>query len=428
VTGSAPLRIGMIGSGFMARFHLQAMVGVRDAVIGGVFSPDPEHREDFRRQVDAAGLGPCRGFASAAELAGSDDVDAVWVVGPNDQRVAHVRAIAGAAAARRRPLLGVACEKPLGRTLAEARELVRLAEQAGLNHGYLENQVFAPSVRRGKEIIWRRAAAASGRPYLARASEEHSGPHAPWFWQAERQGGGVLLDMLCHSFEVARFLLTEPGEPRTSLRLESASGSVASLKWTQPGYASRLRATMGEAVDYAARPAEDFARGTLTLRDQQGAALLIEASTSWAYVGPGLRIQIELLGPEYAMEISTLSTGLKVFMSREVTGRAGEDLVEKQNAEQGLMPVVEDEATLYGYVAENRHMVHAFRSGSQPEETFHDGAAVLEALMALYLSAETGRTITLPDQRLDSFVPAVARPPQRSTPSGASGSECNSAN
>jgi predicted dehydrogenase len=109
------------------------------------------------------------------------------------------------------------------------------------------------------------------------------------------------------------------------------------------------------------------------------------------------------------MEISTLSTGLKVFLSREVTGQAGEDLVEKQNAEQGLMPVVEDEATLYGYVAENRHMVHAFLTGQPPEETFHDGAAVLEALMALYLSAETGRTVTLPDESLASFVPAVAR-------------------
>jgi predicted dehydrogenase len=408
MTGNAPLRIGMIGSGFIARFHLQAMIGVRDVVITGVFSPDEERREDFRRSVDAAGLGPCRSFASVEDLAGSHEIDAVWVVGPNDQRVAHVRAIAAGAAARHRPLLGVASEKPLGRTVAEARELVRLAEQAGLNHGYLENQIFAPSVRRGKEIIWRRAAAASGRPYLARASEEHSGPHAPWFWQAERQGGGVLLDMLCHSFEVARFLLTEPGQPRTSLRLESASGTVASLKWTQPRYAAQLRQTMGDAVDYTTRPAEDFARGTLTLRDQEGAALLVEASTSWAYVGPGLRIQIELLGPEYALEISTLSTGLKVFLSRAVTGQTGEDLVEKQNAEQGLMPVVEDEATLYGYVAENRHMVQAFLSGRAPEETFHDGVAVLEALMALYMSAETGRTVRLPNEALESFVPAVA--------------------
>src|SRR5262249_44617509 len=217
-THSAPLRIGMIGSGFMAGFHLAAMLGVRDAVIGGVYSPVEQRRDDFCRRVDAAGLGPCRSFASVEELAGADRLHAIWGGGPHGPRVGHPPAIAAVAATelRRRPLLGVACEKPLGRTLAEARQMVRLAEEAGLNHGYLENQIFAPSVRRGKEIIWRRAAAASGRPYLARASEEHSGPHAPWFWQAERQGGGGLLDMLCPSLQGARLLLTEPGQPRPS--------------------------------------------------------------------------------------------------------------------------------------------------------------------------------------------------------------------
>jgi hypothetical protein len=61
-------------------------------------------------------------------------------------------------------------------------------------------------------------------------------------------------------------------------------------------------------------------------------------------------ILIELLGPEYSMEFSSLNTGLKVFLSREMTGGQGEDLVEKQNAEQGLMPVVENEPDIYGYI------------------------------------------------------------------------------
>ncbi len=50
-------------------------------------------------------------------------------------------------------------------------------------------------------------------PILARAAEEHSGPHMPWFWEGELQGGGVLNDMMCHSVEVARYLLTPPGQP-----------------------------------------------------------------------------------------------------------------------------------------------------------------------------------------------------------------------
>lgn len=403
------LRIGMVGSGFIAHFHLQALLGVRNALVAGVFSPTAANRESLAQQANALDLGPCVGFSSLEDLVRSDEIDAIWLLAPNDVRLETMRTIAEANKARSRPLLGIACEKPLARNLMEAREMLRLAEDADLNHGYLENQVFSTAVQRGKDIIWRRGVPATSRPYLARASEEHSGPHKPWFWQGEKQGGGVLSDMMCHSVEVARYLLTEPGKDRRSLKLVSANATIATLKWMRPEYVERLKQMMGPEVDYSRRPAEDFARGTLVLEDEQGQRVMIEASTSWAYVGPGLRIQLELLGPEYAMEFSSLNTGLKVFLSRSVTGSEGEDLVEKQNAEQGLMPVIEDEAGVYGYTEENRHMVQAFLRGQRPIETFHDGVAVMEMLMALYRSAEIGQTVYLPHADLESYIPPVAR-------------------
>ena len=78
---------------------------------------------------------------------------------------------------------------------------------------------------------------------------------------------------------------------------------------------------------------------------------------------------MELLGPEYSMSISSLDGGTKVFFSRRLRGQAGEDLVEKQNAEQGLMPLVGNEAAEYGYENENRAFVRWFADGVQPEET-----------------------------------------------------------
>ena len=167
--------------------------------------------------------------------------------------------------------------------------------------------------------------------------------------------------------------------------------------------------SMGREVDYGRRPAEDFARGTLVLEDPDGNEAMIETTTSWAYVGAGLRIQLELLGPEYSMEFSSLNTGLKVFISRAVKGDAGEDLVEKQNAEQGLMPALEDEAGVYGYTNENRHMVECFRTGRTPDETFRDGLAVTATLMALYRSAELGRTIHPEEEDLEGYIPPMAR-------------------
>jgi predicted dehydrogenase len=85
----------------------------------------------------------------------------------------------------------------------------------------------------------------------------------PWFWRGDLQGGGVLNDMMCHSLEVARYLLTQPGAPRHSIRPTKISAQVASLKWARPEYVALLKETMSADVDYARYPAEDFARATV---------------------------------------------------------------------------------------------------------------------------------------------------------------------
>lgn len=403
-----PLRIGFIGSGFIAHFHLKSFLSVRNAVIAGVYSPTPAKRQALADAANAAELGPCTAYDSLDALLAAD-LDAVWLLAPNDTRMETMRAIHAAVTSGRSKLRAVACEKPLGRTLSEAREMLRLAEEAGLAHGYLENQVFASAVERGKEIIWRRAVPAGGRPYLARAAEEHSGPHEAWFWQGERQGGGVMSDMMCHSVEVSRFMLTRPGAARDSLRIKSVNGSVGYLKWSRGRNAQEL-AQRYPGADLLRHPVEDFARATITLEDEEGAPLVIEASTSWAYVGAGLRIDLALLGAEYAMEFSSLDPALKVFLSRRIEGGEGEDLVEKQNAEQGLMPIVEDEAATYGYIGENRHMVDCFRHGRVPVETFHDGVEVVRMIMGLYKSAEEGRSVDFDDPSLETYIPVPARP------------------
>jgi len=137
--------------------------------------------------------------------------------------------------------------------------------------------------------------------------------------------------------------------------------------------------------------------------------LIVETTTSWCFVGEGLRLSLELFGPEYSMFVNTLDPDLKVFFSRKVAGSEGEDLVEKQNAESGGMPVVSNEAEVYGYTAENRHMVQSFANGNRPEENFDDGLEVTRLLMAAYMSAEQEKTIKLPNSDIDTFIPAVAR-------------------
>jgi predicted dehydrogenase len=406
---SNKLGVGFIGSGFVAKFHLQAWRGVRDADVLGIYSPNKAHAEETAALARDLRVGNARAFNSIEEMIAAPEIDVIWLCGPNHQRIQNMTGIRDAVKSGNGKLIGVACEKPLARNVAEARQMVQLIEDSGLLHGYLEDQIFAPGVTRGKDIMWARAAKLTGRPYLARAAEEHSGPHSPWFWQGELQGGGVLNDMMCHSIEVARFMLTRPGAPRSSIRPVKVAAQIASLKWSRPEYVENLRTKMGAAVDYQNRPSEDFARSTINYLDEDNNPLIVEVTTSWSYVGAGLRLSLEVLGPEYSLAMNSLDSGLKLFLSREVHGDAGEDLIEKQNAEQGLMPILGNEAAEYGYESQNRYFVQCFLDGKQPEESFYDGLEITELLMTSYMSAEQERTIAFKPDGLETYVPLVAQ-------------------
>ena len=406
---STRLGVGFVGSGFNTRFHIQSWTGVRDADVLGVWSPTRARAEEAAALARRLDVGACRAYGSITEMVEDPAIDAIWLSGPNQARVENVEEIVTAIERGRGTLKGLACEKPLARNVAEATRVRDLVARVGLKTGYLENQLFSPHVQAGRHLLWARGAATTGRPYLARAAEEHAGPHAPWFWQGALQGGGVLNDMMCHSALLVRYLLTEPGAPLATVRPARVTGHIASLKWSRPHYARKLRDEMKVPLDYTKTPSEDFASVMIEFETADGHTVLGEASTSWSYVGAGLRLSAELLGPEYSMQWNSLDSGLRLFFSREVTGRAGEDLVEKQNAEQGVMPVVPHEAVAYGYEGEDRHFVRVFLGKEEPLVTFDDGLEVVQLLMTAYRSAEERRTLDFTGEGLEAFVPAVAR-------------------
>jgi predicted dehydrogenase len=403
------LGVGFIGSGFNTRFHIQAWRGVRDADVLGVWSPNEKNAASAAELARSLDVGKAKAYKSITAMVADPNIHALWLCGPNQARIENVEEIVHAIKSGKGELKGIACEKPLARNVAEAEQVAALVKSVGLKTGYLENQLFAPHVEAGKQLLWARGAATTGRPYLARAAEEHSGPHMPWFWQGSLQGGGVLNDMMCHSALVVRYLLTEPGASLSTVKPVRVTGHIASLKWSRPKYVKKLRAEMGRAVDYSKRPSEDFASVMIEFKTADGHKVIGEASTSWSFVGAGLRLSAELLGPEYSMKWNSLDSGLQLFFSREVTGRAGEDLVEKQNAEQGVMPVVPEEYAAYGYTGEDRHFVRVFQGKEKAKLNFADGVEVVKMLMTAYRSAEEGKTISYPSRGIESFVPKVAQ-------------------
>src|SRR5512132_2317999 len=252
------LGVGFVGSGFNARFHIQSLTSVREIDVRGVWSPNEKNAASLAAYARELRVGDAKPYKSIRDMVADPAINALWLCGPNQARIANIKEICDAIKSGAGTLRGLACEKPLARNVAEAKKVADLVRSVGLSTGYLENQLFSPDITRGRELVWARGASLTGRPYLARAAEEHSGPHMPWFWQGNLQGGGVLNDMMCHSVLLVRHLLTRPGEPLSSVRPVKVTGKIASLKWSRPTYAKQLRETMGEAVDYTRRPSAVF--------------------------------------------------------------------------------------------------------------------------------------------------------------------------
>lgn len=402
------LGVGFVGAGWIVNtYHARSWKGIRNSDIVAICDVDERRAKKTAALCRELDVGKPKIYTDAAQMANDPNVNAIWITVPNFARIPVVKAITEEVTQGKSELVGLVCEKPLGRTVKEANTLLKMVEKTDLLNGYLENQVFMPWMVKGRQILWAKGAASAGRPYLVRCSEEHGGPHEAWFWDASRQGGGALNDMLCHSIEAARFLLTDPEETKDALRPITVSAEIANLKWSRPEYTKRLKNMTHGKVDYTRTPAEDVGRATVVYKTKDETLVMSELSTSWSFA-PAERITFEMLGPEYYMSVDTLSSEMRVFFSREIKASGAEDVIEKAAAEQGFMPVIADETHAYGYMDEDRHMVESFLRKKMPRETWKDGALIVKLLMACYMSAEKRKKLSFPPQNLTDFVPKVA--------------------
>lgn len=403
---SENIKVGFVGAGFIAQFHLRAMEQSRDMELAGVLDRRGAHR--LIESAVEAGLGKPRAFDTIDEMC--DHVDVIAIYCPNFAKVSTMEQIA-AARKRGARVFGVICDKPLGRNVAEATRMVQLAEEAKLLTAYFENQIFMKAIQAQKRQLAPQAKT-MGPLLLTRSAEEHAGPHEPWFWDPVRQGGGVLSDMGCHSIAVGWYTLTPEGEPLTFLEPQSVSCEVALLKWGLPQWRQKLLTDRG--VDYAKTPAEDFATGLVTFKNpKSGQKVKAQFTDSWMFEKQGLRLFMDGMGPGYAFEVNTLVSPLSLFVGDAAAEAVAdqETALEKSTSSRGLLSVQYNEADLYGYVDENRDAARNFRIGRHATLPFSYGLEVTKLVMASYLSAETKQVVDLTSsdvqRRLETYVPLI---------------------
>jgi predicted dehydrogenase len=400
------MKLGFIGAGFIARFQAVAIHQVRGLEVAGILKRGgSEALAQFCRSNQ---LGEAKLYGSIAELAQNVDVLALYV--PNYCRIEVMEEVVAAVKAGAR-VKGVIIDKPLARNMKEARRMVELAREAKLLTAYFENQIFMKAIRTQREQL-RPVTQSMGPLTLTRSAEEHGGPHEPWFWDPTRQGGGVLLDMGCHSIAVGRYVLTPPDKDLLFLKPVSVSADLGLLKWGQKRWREKLLKDRG--VDYSKAPAEDFATGMVTYRNPETNQIVkAQFTDSWMFEKQGLRLFMDGMGPGYAFEINSLVSPLSVFIG-DVAAEAiadQESALEKATASRGLLAVQYNEADLYGYTDENRDMYEAFSAGRNAMLSWEYGLEIQRLVMASYLAAERRMTVDLTDQaviaELETYVPLI---------------------
>jgi predicted dehydrogenase len=399
------LKIGMIGAGFVARFHERALRSVRNVELAGIYAlKGSEALAQLARQNR---LGDTKAYDSINDLVRA--VDVVCIFAPNFARVEMMRQIAAAVEGGTK-LKGIIVEKPLARNFSEANTLVRIAKAMNVPTAYFENQIHMPAVVQARGQLGQ-VEKAMGPAHLARSAEEHGGPHEPWFWDPTTQGGGVCCDMGCHSIACGMYMVTPAGKPVNYLKPLRVNATMALLKWGKEPWISQLRQ---RGVDYATAPAEDYSSVTIELEDPQTQQhSIVQATNSWMYDAPGLRLLMETFGPGYSYTVNSLASPAGMFISDAAAAAVldSELALEKSQASRGALILQPDEIALYGYVAEWLDALAAFEQGRDALLNLEYGQLITQLIMAAYLSHEQKKVVDMTDPdtcaALETYVPLI---------------------
>ncbi len=348
MTHQGKVRVGIIGSGFEADIHAASFqIMPEEAEVVAVTSPAPGHAAAL-----AGRYGIPRVFQDYREMLREEDIEMVTIAAPNYLHAAMTEAAAQAGK-------HIVCEKPLCMTLEEADRMLEATRKAGVLLMYAEELFFTPKYVKAKEMADQ---GAFGKVYLVKQSEKHFGPHAPWFWDVDRSGGGVFMDMGCHGIAFCHWFLGRP--PIKSVLCQ-----------------------MGTYVHADKTRGED--NSICILEFEGGAVGLVE--DSWARRG-GMDDCIEVYG-EAGVTYADLHMGNALPTFSDVGfGYA----VEKAPGTRGWTYPVFEELWNYGFPQEMRHFARCVRGKESPQATGEDGRLVMEVLLAGYSSAGNGCKVQLP--------------------------------
>ena len=387
-----PIRVGMIGSGFVSELHMNAyqrVYGV-DAVVKAVVSRG-EHVLEFarRRRIPTV-------YRDYRDLLQDKEIDVVDICTP---AVLHAPMIVEAMAAGKH----VICEKPftgyfgeagdpapIGRRLSKELMFERVMAEMATTKArmeasdrlfmYAENWVYAPAVTKSAEILQK----TKDKILFMKAEESHSGSHAEHAARWDMTGGGALIRQGCHPLSAVLYLKQVEARARgEKIDLAAVTADVGNIG---DGLSEAdHRYILSHPVDV-----EDWAMLNLTFTD---------GTKSTVFAGDmilgGVRNLVETYTTGGILNANMCpSTGMVTYLTDE-TKLNDVYITEKVDRKTGWQYVCLEEEWTRGYIQEIQDFMECVALGRQPLADVNLAYDTIRATYAAYWSAEAGRRISL---------------------------------
>ncbi len=380
------LRIGMIGYKFMGKAHSNAYRSLP------MFFPKalkPEMavlcgRNAAALQEAAARLGWSDTVTDWRELVGRADIDLIDINAPSD---AHKEIALAAAKAGKH----IFCEKPLALTLADSREMLEAAEEAGVMHMVGFNYRFSPAVRLAKRLV---ESGRLGQIYHFRAwflQDWILDPEFPLVWRLQKEiaGSGSHGDLGAHLIDLAHFLVGDIheviGMSETFIKERPLAAEMTGLSAKADADAPRGPVTVDDATLFLAR----FANGAIGSFEATRFAAGHRSTNSFEINGSlgSVKFDFERMN-ELEVYLTSDDEDVQGFRRVLATDPA-------HDYAEAWWPPGHTIGFEHTFIHEILELSSAAAEGRQPVPNFHDGVKCQAVLEAVERSVQERRWVDL---------------------------------
>lgn len=377
------IRAGIVGSGFAARFHYDALQRVfsTKVEITGVYSKTPENLEKFTK------IRKLKACNCLDELIENSDVIHICTPPFSHEPIVIKALLKNKHVIVEKPFTGYfgdgsdnfngdtfPREKGLEHSLASIRRMLEAEKQSKGRIMYAENWIYAPSIQKERDILERTGA----QVIWIHGEESHSGSHSLSYGHWEFSGGGSMLGKGCHPLSAALYFKQVEGRARDGKPIRPKSISARTHAITRmPTYKDKgyLRTSYKDIEDFAMLHVT-FEDGTIA--DIFASELVLGGVHNWIEVNTNNHRTICNINPNNSMQAYTPDEN----KFKDVY------VVEKTETKQGWSSISPDEGWFAGYQHEMEAFYKSAAYGDPIESNSSLASDVIATIYAGYVSSE----------------------------------------